>query len=257
MTQSLKTAVLSLSCVAFVGIATAQQQPNQANPTQRPQNAQPAGPQTDQPRQDTMSRTGSQSDPMEQQLREIASDPKTASEKLFVIGCSQESLFAVEVAKQAEQKAQNVQVKQLARQIVQDHQQSRQQLEAVARQLNLEIPQRLSPMHQQFLEIIGSTPSDQYDKWFTLMTQAHHSSALIANRGVAQISQNAQVREYAQKQAAMLSKHYDQAQAAALALGLPSGGPDAIPAAGRLDGVNRPTGGVIPNPNPNPNTPRP
>lgn len=248
MAPSFRTAVLSFIAIAFVGVAIAQQQPNQ--PGQRPMTSPPA------PQPDNVSRPG-QSDPFEQQLRQISQNPQDAADKLFVLGCSTESHFGVEVARQAEQKAQNVQVKQLARQIVQDHQQSRQQLEGVARQLNLELPQRLSPMHQQMLEIIGSTPSDQYDKWFTIMTQAHHSSALIANRGVAQISQNAQVRDYAQKQVAMLTKHYDQAQAAALALGLPSGGPEAIPAAGRIEGLNRPIGGGSENRGGPAPTPRP
>jgi putative membrane protein len=223
MTHLSRTVVILALSLGLIGVALAQNQPGQ--------------------RQDNMTRPGAQGDSFEQQLRQIAQNPQNAAEKLFILGCSQESQFEVEVARQALTKAQNPQVKQLAQQIVQDHQQSRQRLQQVARELNVDIPEQLSPMHQQILQIYSSVPAEQYDKWFATMTQAHHAKALIANRAVAQIAQNPQVKQFAEQELTMLSKHYDQAQQAAVALGLPSGGPEAIPAAGRIPG--------------NPNTPRP
>lgn len=253
-----RTAVFSLTCVALVGIANAQQT-NQPNPGQRPMNSPPGAP-TDMPRQDNLSRPAGQSDSFDfdAQLKEIARDPKTASDKIFVLGCAQESVFEVEVARQAEQRAQNPQVKLLAQQIVREHQQASQQLNDVAKQLNIEVPSQLSPMQQEMLKIFAATPADQYEKWFTVMTQAHHASAMLANRGVARITDNPIVREYAQKQATMLTRHFDQAQAAAVSLGLPSGIPEALPASGRIEPMSREPGGIAPTREPgNPNTPRP
>jgi putative membrane protein len=240
MTRPVK-ALATLVAIAFLSsIVFAQQAP-------------PPTPSQNRTGQDNMTRPepAGQSDPFEQQLRQISQNPQLASDKLFVLGCSQESLMGVEIARQAQQKAQNPQVKQLAQQIVQDHQQSNQQLQDVARSLNLQIPQQLNESHQQMVQIISSVPSDQFDKWFTTMTQAHHASALIAYRAVAQIAQSDQLKQYAQRQLPMLSRHYDQSQQAAVALGLPGSGPEAIPASGRIEGQIR---DVTP---PNTATPRP
>ena len=120
-------------------------------------------------------------------------------------------------------------------------------------------------MKQQEIQTLAALPADQFDKAYTTMMEADHAKDLIMYRACAQTSQNQQVKQYAQQQLPTLSQHYDQAQQAAVALGLPSGGPEAITASGRIEGNTNRTengtgrieggAGYVPNPNNNPNTP--
>lgn len=223
MTYPFRTGISMFACMLICSTAMAQNQPAQQRPGQDNM-ARPSG-------------AAGQADSFDQQLRQISQNPQNAADKLFVLGCAKSNLMGVEISRQAQQKAQNPQVKQLAQQIVQDHEQGKQQLEQLARQLNVQLPDQIGDQERQMIQILTSLPSDQFEKWYTAMTQAHHAQALIANRAVAHISQNDQVKQYAQRQVTMLARHYDQAQQAAMALGLPGGGPEAMPASGRLEGA--------------------
>jgi len=170
------------------------------------------------------------------QLRQFSQDPKTAADKLFVYHAGIGNQFETELARQVQQKAQNAQVKQLAQRIVEDHQKANEQLQRVAQQLNVQIPQSLPQEKQDIIQVLTSLPTDQLEKHFITAMEADHASDLIKYRACAQMSQNQAVKEYAQQQLPALSQHYDTAQQAAVALGLPSGGPEAIPASGRIQG---------------------
>jgi len=189
------------------------------------------------------SASGDADQQMEQQLRSIAQDPKTAGEKLFVLkaGCGNQQ--EIEFGRAAQQKAQNQQVKQFAQQLVQDHQAAQQQLQQVAQQLGVQIPQSLPKDKQQEMQILSSMPTEQFEKHFVCMMEADHAKDLIEYRSAAHMAQNEQVKQYAQQTLPKLQQHYEQVQRAAVALGLPSGGPEAMPASGRLQGdMNMGTG---------------
>lgn len=191
-----------------------------------------------------------------QQLREIAKDPKTAADKLFVLHAAMGNQHEVELAKAAESKSQNAQVKQVAQTIRQDHEKANAQLQRTAQQLGLQLPGSISADKQQEIQILSSLPADQFDKHYICMMQADHAKDLIKYRAVAQNAQNEQVRAYAQQQIPALAMHNGHVQQAAVALGLPSSNAEAIPASGRIEGTNgrididsRPSGGPSGNSN--------
>jgi len=170
------------------------------------------------------------------QLRQFAQDPKTAAEKMFVLHAGIGNQCEIELARQVQQKAQNAQVKQLAQRIVEDHQKANDQLQKVAQQLDVRIPQSIPSEKREMIQILTSLPTEQMEKHFITAMQADHAAELIMFRAVAQMAENQAVKDYAQQQLSALSQHYDQAQQTAVALGLPSGGPEAVPASGRIPG---------------------
>jgi len=176
-------------------------------------------------------------DEQDSQLRQFAQDPKTAADKLFVFHAATGNQFEIELARQVQQKAQNAQVKQLAQHILDDHQKANDQLQRVAQQLNVRIPQTIPEEKREMIQILTSLPADEMEKHYVTAMQADHAADLIKYRACAQMSQNQAVKEYAQQQLPALSQHYDQTQQAAVALGLPGGGPEAIPASGRIQGT--------------------
>jgi putative membrane protein len=170
-----------------------------------------------------------------QELRQIAQDPKTAADKLFVLHAAMGNRFETELARQAEQKAQNSQVKQVAQRILQDHQKAEQQLQQVAQQLGLQLPTSLPEDKQQEIQILASLPTDQFEKEYISKMQADHAKDVIAYRNCGQNAQNSQVKSYATQQLPVLQQHESHVNQAAVALGLPSAG-EAIPASGRMQG---------------------
>jgi putative membrane protein len=171
-----------------------------------------------------------------QQLRSFAQDPNTAADKCFVLkaGCGNQA--EIEFARAAEQKAQNLQVKQLAQQIQQDHQQAQQQLQQVAQQLGVQLPQSLPAEKQEELRLMQALPTDQFEKHYVCMMEADHAKDVTEYRATSQLAQNEQVKQYAQQTLPKLQQHYSHTQQVAVALGVPSGGPEAVPAAGHMQG---------------------
>jgi putative membrane protein len=225
-TSSIVTIAASL-LFGSAGIAAAQYQPGQTPPA-RPGDTNPPAARMGAPA------AGAQD--ISDQLRSFAQDPRTACDKIFVLHAGMGHLMEIELAKQAVQKATNPEVKQAAQHILDDHQKALQQLRPVAQALNVQLPSSLSPEKQQMIQILTSLPTDQFEKHYILAMQADHAADLVKYRGVAQLSQNEQVKQYAQQQIPVLAQHAEQVQQAAVALGLPTAG-EAVPAAGRIEGT--------------------
>jgi len=176
------------------------------------------------------------------QLRSFAQDPRTAPDKLFVLHAAMGNQEEIELSRQAVQKASNNEVKQAAQHILDDHQKAQQQLQQVAQQVGVQLPSSLPEDKQQMIRILTSLPADQFEKHYISAMQADHAKEIIKFRACSQLSQNDQVKQYAQQQLPALQSHYDMVQQAAVALGLP-GGSEAIPASGRMDRSNSGTRG--------------
>jgi putative membrane protein len=172
------------------------------------------------------------------QIREAAQDPQTACDKLFTLEAAMGNQWEIALAQQAQQKADNQQVKDMATHIVQDHQQAQQQLQPIAQQLGVQLPNGLTEDKQEKLHLLSALPADKFQKEYTSMMQADHAKDLIEYRSVAQSTQNQQLKQYTQQQLPILAQHYDMANQSAMALGLPSSGPEAVPAAGHMEGNN-------------------
>src|SRR6202042_795435 len=159
-----------------------------------------------------------------QQIKQASQDPQTSCDKLFTLEAAMGNQWEIALAQQAQQKADNQQVKDMASHIVQDHQQAQQQLQQVAQQLGVELPSGLTEDKQEKLHLLAALPADKFQKEYTSMMQADHAKDLIEYRCVAQSTQNQQIKQYAQQQLPILAQHYDMANQSAMALGLPSSG---------------------------------
>jgi hypothetical protein len=160
---------------------------------------------------------------MQQQFQQIAQDPNTAADKLFVLCAAHESLMCQQVSQQVAAKAQNNDVKQLAQQHVQKEQQTQQRLQTVAQSLQLQLPQQISPMEQQIVQIFSSIPADQLEKHFVSGVNAESAKNIVALQSCAQLSQNDAIKRFAQEELATAQQQRQQAIAAAQKLGIPTG----------------------------------
>jgi len=185
-----------------------------------------------------------------QQLQQIAAEPRTAPDKLFVLHSAMGNQFEIAFAQIAQERAQNDQVKQLARQIMDDHRQALQQLQQSAQGMNLTLPQSLPMMKQQELAIYRALPADVLEKKFVAHMQAAHAKDIVEYRNASQMAMDPGVKQYAQQTLPKLQQHASHVNQAAIAMGLPSSDMgnttnDARPAGARMEGSGRerPAGG--------------
>jgi putative membrane protein len=160
---------------------------------------------------------------LNQQLQQISQDPQTAADKMFVIMAAIENEYEIKAGEQAQQKAQNDQVKQVAKQMVDDHMKAKDQLKQVAQQLGVQLPEQLPRMKQMTLQIMTALPADQFEKHYMAHLQAQHAQDVMKFSACSQLSQNDQVKQFAQQQLPVLQQHMQHVNQTAQALGLPSG----------------------------------
>jgi putative membrane protein len=170
-----------------------------------------------------------------QQLQQFAQDPNTAADKCFVVMAAIDNEFEIQSGQAAQQKSQNDQVKQIAQKMVDDHTKAKQQLQQVAQQLQVQLPEQLPRMKQAELQIMSALPADQFDKNYLAHLQAAHAKDVTKFNSVSQLSQNDQVKQFAQQTLPVLQQHAQQVNQTATAMGLPNG-MEAIQAGAKIQG---------------------
>ncbi len=162
-------------CLAVGSVALAQQagQPGQGQSGQADQAGQ-AG----QAGQGGQQRSAAAQAKIDQLMAEIAKDPKTAADKLFILTAALQTKSEMELAKQVAQKSQNDAVKKMAQQMAQSLEQQWQQLQQTAQAIGLELPQELARAEVAAVEIVAALPADQIDQQYLSRAQADNAQDL-------------------------------------------------------------------------------
>jgi len=158
-----------------------------------------------------------------QTLDQIAQDPNTAADKLFILEAAKQNMKEQKLAEQVEQKAKDPQVKQLAQKIAQDHQQAQQQLQQAAQKLNLQLPQELPATERRVIMIFASLPPDELDKHYVAGMAADHARDIAKYQCEANMGKDEAAKQYAQSQIPTLQQHNQMCQQCAQALGVHTG----------------------------------
>jgi putative membrane protein len=98
----------------------------------------------------------------------------------------------------AKDQSQSQRIKDLAQQMLKDHQTVKQQIQQVAQQNGVKLSDQLSPLKQQQLDAIKSLKGQQFDQQFLSANKAAHLEAVSKYGDVAQLSQNQSIRQLAQ-----------------------------------------------------------
>jgi putative membrane protein len=233
MTSRNTTVILAAVASLFVGSAVFSQQ------SQRDQSNQSPGA-ADQSNQAGAAAQGGQDaqaneQQIEQVIDQIAQDPKTAADKTFLLTTVLNNRAEVELAKQVKEKTQNPQVKKLAQQIVDQLQKENQELTKTAQALGLTIPSGLHKAQVQEVQIVATLPADQLDKQYTAHVQADNAADASTYQSEAQIAQDQQVRQIAQRQLQAQQQRAQDWNQSAQAMGMP-GSAEAQPAGATIRG---------------------
>jgi putative membrane protein len=181
-------------------------------------------------------RQGMQADQqIQQQMQQIARQPEQAADKLFVLDTAIGDMYEIQLSQQAQQKAQSPEVKRLAQTIMQDHQQSSQQLQRVAQQLGVQVPQGLPSMKMQEIQILSSLPAEQFEKQYVAKMNALHAKDVTSYGGQMSLAQNDQLKQYVTQTLPKLQQHQQMTLQTAAAMGLANPG-EAVQAGSRQGG---------------------
>lgn len=140
-------------------------------------------------------------------LDKIKQSPDKASDQLFVLEAAMGNQWEIELSRLAQQKAQDPQVKELARMMVEEHTQAQQRLMTVARQFDMDLPTSLPPGKQKKLDVLSSLPADKFDSCYVLMLKADHAKDITSYADHQVAVQDASLKSYIGEVLPKLKQH--------------------------------------------------
>jgi putative membrane protein len=138
----------------------------------------------------------------------------------FIQEAARGSEMEIQMAKIAEQQAQNPKVKQLAQTIENDHQQSLKQLQPIAQAKGVSTQVSLTPHEQSMVNQMKAASGSQFDKDYVRHMLRDHAKDIQKFQHAAQSIQDKQVSTFAQNTIPTLRKHLQLTETAARELGM-------------------------------------
>lgn len=121
------------------------------------------------------------------------------------------NMFEIRAAELAQEKAASEEVKQYAQKLKQDHMKANQQLEAIAKERQVQMPSDMGD-HQKELTKLTALSGEQFDKQFLRMQVKDHKKDLSMFRKQAEVSMDSDLRDFATATIPVLEGHLQQAQ---------------------------------------------
>jgi putative membrane protein len=137
------------------------------------------------------------------------------SDEHFIKGASSDNQLEIQAGQMVAQQAQNPQVKQLAERLVQDHQQSQQELQQLAQGMNMQLPTELMPAHQARLQEMQKMRGEAMERGFVFDQVGDHTKDILCFQYEAEHAMSPELKQFAQKNIPVLEQHLRMAQEAA------------------------------------------
>lgn len=183
--------------------ATERNSPDSATPSQQSNDQSQRQSQSDQS-SDSASPAGARSGQRGQSSQNM--------DQKFVECAAAMDQFEIKAAELAEQQAQDSQIKEFAKQLRQDHEQSGKQLQQIAQQAGIQVSQQLKAPQQAMLQELKQMQGEAFDKAYVYGNVAGHSVAVLQFRDASQKAQNPQLKQFAQQTLPKLQQHLRHAQ---------------------------------------------
>jgi putative membrane protein len=129
------------------------------------------------------------------------------TDKAFVMEAASGDMAEVELGKIAEARASSDQVKNLAKQMVDDHAKALDDLKMVASKDNITVPSTLDPRDQALKNRLSKLSGATFDREYLNSVIKNHRQDVADFRTESRHAHNAQLKEYATKMLPMLEEH--------------------------------------------------
>ena len=164
-----------------------------------------------------------------------------ADSKQFAMKAAEGGMYEVKLAQLAQQKSQDQQIKDLAKQLEQDHQAANQQLAQIARQKKIDLPNDLKGECAETYQAFQQLDGKDFDNAFLLCNVTGHLANIAMFQKEAQNGTDPDIKQFASQTLPQLQQHARHISTVAQAAGLPV---DAL-AAGTAQDTARPAGSRI------------
>ncbi len=141
---------------------------------------------------------------------------QNVSTQQFVQMAAMSDLYEVESSKLAAEKAQSQETKRFAKEMIEDHQKTTQELKSHVQKTNLSgvsMPTQLDQKHQQMLNELKQASGQQFDALYEDQQHQAHMQAINLFRSYGQTGDNPELRQWAQKTLPELQKHFQKTEA--------------------------------------------
>ena len=136
-----------------------------------------------------------------------ASKQLSKQDREFVKDAALGGLAEVELGKLAQQNAQDDQVKQFGARMVQDHGQANNELQSIANNLGIDLPQQLDKKHEQLKERLAKLQGPQFDRAYMAAMVKDHNADVAAFRREAQSGRDPAIKQFAEKTLHVIGTH--------------------------------------------------
>ncbi len=130
----------------------------------------------------------------------------------FITQAAQDNLAEVELGRLAEAKATDPRVKQFGSTLAKDHQQGYDDLQPIAKKLNVKLPDQPDKTHEGMRTALDKLSGQQFDRAFVKGMIADHEKTIAFFKDKGLTSSDPQVKDYASKVLPILQKHLDTAR---------------------------------------------
>jgi len=138
-------------------------------------------------------------------------DRPLTTEEFIKVTCSA-GLKEVKLAQLAESQAQSKEVKDFARQMIEDHTKANAELKDIASRTNIVLPTRMIDKHQEIVDKLTALTGDQFDQAYLRHMVESHKKAIKIFEHQAQEGQDPTVKAFASKTLPTLKKHLEEAE---------------------------------------------
>ena len=136
----------------------------------------------------------------------------SAADKSFAMKAAQGGLAEVQAGQLASQRAASPQVKQFGQRMVQDHTQAGQELQQIAEQQNLKLPEQPAASDKAQSQRLNGLSGQAFDRAYMEHAVQDHTKDVAEFRREAQSGQDPALKAYAQKYLPVIQKHLQLAQ---------------------------------------------
>lgn len=192
--KSLKTTMIVLSTIALTAVTAA------CAPTSRDQATNP-----DQPNADLQS---------DQNVAQSRSTVSTLDQQ-FANQAAEAGLAEVQLGQLAVQRASSSEVKEYAQEMVQDHTQANNELQQLAAQKGITLPQSLNQQHQTARTNLSNLSGEAFDRAYMDLMKQDHAKVVSLFQQQANQGQDPELRNWAAKTLPALQEHAQTAQSTA------------------------------------------
>ena len=137
-------------------------------------------------------------------------DPQISDPTVFVKSAALGEITQMELAKLAQSKSQDPNIRAFADRMLKDHDAIRAELSKIAKRKRLDVPTSLIYQDEQMLAEAAEKTGAQFDAWYARQMLQEHDKSIALFRGTANM-EDAELSAFAKKTLPTLNEHYRMA----------------------------------------------